>query len=100
AGMADACISSDRLPEFIEALGALDASAGNEGVEAVMAGFAISPGQSALEENRALIDRCFGFDTVEEVLDALSHEDGEFARHARDTILKRSPTSLKLSLRL
>lgn len=100
SGLADACVSSDRLPEFIEALGALDADAGDEGVEAVMAGFAISSGQSTLEQNRALIDRCFGFDTVEEVLDALSREDDDFARHARDTILKRSPTSLKLALRL
>lgn len=100
AGLADACVSSERLPDMIEALGALNAEAGDEGVDAVIADFAISPGQGTLEQNRALIDRCFGFDTVEEVLEALSGEDDDFARHARETILKRSPTSLKLALRL
>lgn len=99
-GLADACVSSERLGEFIEAIGALDADAGDEGVAAVIAAFSIDAGRSKLEHNRAVIDRCFHFDTVEEVLEALSREDDDFARQTRETILGRSPTSLKLALQL
>lgn len=100
AGLADTLVPSDRLDALVEALGALDADADDRKVEEIIARFAVPPAESALEKNRSVIDRCFGFDRVEDILEALADEDGEFAATTRETMLKRSPTSLKLTLRL
>nr|WP_142592813.1 enoyl-CoA hydratase/isomerase family protein [Pseudorhizobium endolithicum] len=100
AGLADALVPSERLSELVEAIGALEADAGDEAVGKVISRFAVRPGASKLQANQATIDRCFGFDRVEDILEALAREEGEFAAAARETMLKRSPTSLKLTLRL
>lgn len=100
AGFADYHVPSEKLDELIEALGALDAGASDADVAAVSGRFATSPGESRLEGQRALIDRAFAFDTVEEILAALDREEGEFAEFTRGVIARRSPTSLKLTLRL
>jgi enoyl-CoA hydratase len=44
------------------------------------------------------IRRCFGHGTVEDILDALSRDGGDFARETRDGLLHRSPTSLRVVL--
>ncbi|CAO3642912.1 unnamed protein product [Cunninghamella blakesleeana] len=49
-------------------------------------------------ENREIIDRCFKYDTAEEIMDALEKDGSLFAKQARDTILTRSPTSVKIVL--
>ncbi len=100
AGFADYHVPSEKLDELTEALGALDAGASDADVAAVIGRFATSPGESRLEGQRALIDRVFAFDTVEEILAALDGEEGEFAEFTRGVIARRSPTSLKLTLRL
>jgi 3-hydroxyisobutyryl-CoA hydrolase len=56
---------------------------------------------------RSAVDRCFSYDTVEEILDALKAEQEsprrdamkQWAEKTRQTILARSPTSLKVTLR-
>jgi 3-hydroxyisobutyryl-CoA hydrolase len=53
------------------------------------------------------VDRCFSYNTVEEILDALKAEQEsprrdamqQWAEKTRQTILTRSPTSLKVTLR-
>jgi enoyl-CoA hydratase len=57
-------------------------------------------GESRLRQNAATIDRAFRFDSVEEILAALAEEESEFAAETRRVLLTRSPTSLKLALRL
>ncbi len=100
AGFADYFVPSEKLGALTQALGALGAGASDAEIAAVIGGFAGPAGESRLEGQRALIDRVFGFDTVEEILAALEKEEGEFAAFTRDVIAKRSPTSLKLTLRL
>ena len=101
AGLADACIHSDRLPALMEALGNVNAAdADAERVDTVISRFTVPAGESLLEQNQAVIDRCFRFDRVEDILEALSREESPFAEHSYETIRKRSPTSLKLTLRL
>ena len=100
AGLADTLVPSDRLDALVEAIGALSGEADDGSVEATIARFSVQTTESAPEKNRPVIDRCFGFDRVEDILEALADEDGEFAATTRDTMLKRSPTSLKLTLRL
>ena len=56
--------------------------------------------QGPVEQHKELIDRVFAFDAVEEILAALLSEASEFALKARQTMLEKSPTSLKVALRL
>jgi 3-hydroxyisobutyryl-CoA hydrolase len=50
---------------------------------------------------REAIDRCFAFDTIEEILTALSNETvhKEWAENTIATITSRSPTSVRVALR-
>lgn len=100
AGLADTLVPSDRLDALVGAIGALAGDSEDGNVEATIARFSVPTTESAPERNRSVIDRCFGFDRVEDILEALADEDGEFAATTRETMLKRSPTSLKLTLRL
>ena len=100
AGLADALMPAERLDALVDAIGALGGAGENGEVDDTIASFAVPPAESVLEKNRQLIDRCFGFDRVEDVLAALAAEEGDFAATTREAMLKRSPTSLKLSLRL
>jgi enoyl-CoA hydratase len=52
-----------------------------------------------LPRHRALINRCFGFDTVERILEALEQEDDAFAAATAAILETLSPTSLKLTLK-
>jgi len=100
ANLADVNIPSDRLNALAEALGELKGGASDEQVRAVIERFAVMPGESQFAVHRGVIDRAFGFDTVEEIVAALAKEEGEFAARTREIISKRSPTSLKLALKM
>jgi len=58
-----------------------------------------SPGDAPLARNRAMIDRCFGKDSVEKILAALDAERGTFAAETLAALATKSPTSLKLTHR-
>ncbi|KAJ5558333.1 Crotonase core [Penicillium sp. DV-2018c] len=76
-------------------------------VNKTMAEFSI--GLPSLEEEpmlmagslRTAIDRCFSFNTMEEIFDALNKEteQKEWAQKTLETLSSRSPTSLKVTLR-
>lgn len=100
AGLADVCINEADLSAITEAIATLKAPASAESVMKIAASFAIPAGDSMLEQNRALIDRSFAHDAVEDILAALAAEPTEFASQTHATLLSRSPTSLKLTLRL
>jgi enoyl-CoA hydratase/carnithine racemase len=53
-----------------------------------------------LQTHRNLIDRCFSFNTIEEIFAALQQESDPFVRDWLKGSLKKSPTSLKLALAL
>ncbi len=100
ANMADVNVPSDRLGALTEALGELKGGASDEQVRAVIDRFAVLPGDGQFAAHREVIDRTFGFDTVEEIVAALAKEEGEFAAKTLEIISKRSPTSLKLALKM
>jgi enoyl-CoA hydratase len=54
---------------------------------------------SQLARHRALIDRCFDKDSVEEILMALEAEQDRFATEAHVALDAKSPTSLKITHR-
>ncbi|PWW79484.1 ClpP/crotonase [Tuber magnatum] len=50
-------------------------------------------------ETRKAIDRCFKFNTIEEILEALTREDSDWACETLETVRSRSPTSVRVTLR-
>jgi enoyl-CoA hydratase len=74
-------------------------------MEACLARFAVDPRPAPLAALHPVIDRCFGHDSIEAILDALATEaagDGahaDWAAKTRAGLLTKSPTSLKITLR-
>ncbi|CCM74354.1 enoyl-CoA hydratase/isomerase family protein [Rhizobium mesoamericanum] len=100
ARLADHHIASFRQPDIADTLAELPRNAGPRDVEAVLKNLSSDPGTSVIKSNRDMIERCFHFGTVEEIIHALQMEPGEFAAETLRIIQTRSPTSLKLALRL
>lgn len=100
AGFADHCVESSTLPALVDAIAALPASASAADVHALIKTMEADAGESRLATNRDVIDRAFAVDTVEDILQALVGETGEFVTETAGVIASRSPTSLKLTLRL
>lgn len=98
AGLADYHILSHRLPELVHELAQISFAAD---VGAVIETFSVRPETPAvLAANSDAIDAAFRFDTVEEIIDALAADDDDFTRETLAILQSRSPTSLKLTLRL
>jgi enoyl-CoA hydratase len=55
-------------------------------------------GDGMIARHRAMIDSCFAFNMVEEILAALRASKDPWAKENADIIETRSPTSLKVSL--
>jgi len=68
-------------------------------VEAVLDRRFGSAGTPALAAQRSIIDRCFAAGTVEEILSRLEHDASPWAQETSATIKKKSPTSLKVTVR-
>ncbi|MCX8999590.1 enoyl-CoA hydratase/isomerase family protein [Rhizobiaceae bacterium BDR2-2] len=100
AGLADYCVPSATLLLITEALAALPAGASASDVGSVIERFAVTPPSGPLAASRALIDRIFALETVEEIVAALTQDGSDFARETLGHLSKRSPLSMKLSLRL
>jgi enoyl-CoA hydratase len=74
-------------------------------VEDCLRPFAVDPGPAPLAALQPAIDRCFARDSVEAILDALADEstgggaEAGWAEETRASLLTKSPTSLKITLR-
>ena len=77
-GYATHHVPSGRVPALIDALAQTDLAV-PEALEAVLDRFHSDPGPSPLAAHRALIDRCFAADRVEEIVSRLAAEGGSFA---------------------
>lgn len=99
-GLADVCIPTASWPEARAALGRLGPGANSGMVRGILGHHATPRQQSVAEQHKALIDRAFAFDKVEDILAALGRETEPFAQETRDALLQKSPTSLKVTLRL
>jgi enoyl-CoA hydratase len=106
-GFATHFVMRERVTALVEGLVHMRWLGGEERaqVEGALAAVSGDPGTPPLAARRAAIDRCFAPGTVEGVLDALAREaaeegaDGEWAAETRAGLLKKSPTSLKITLR-
>jgi enoyl-CoA hydratase len=102
-GLATHFTPRERIPALVASLAGIAWQAGRERaqVEALLGEFAADPGLTPLAARRAIIDRCFAGDTMEAILDALDAEteDRAWAAETRATLLTKSPTSLRITLR-
>jgi enoyl-CoA hydratase len=96
SGLADTHIPAARLAELPSAL----ADCRNAGeVKARLGELSVAPAPGLLPAARSWIDRCYGADTVEDIIDRLRGCDVDAACAALETMRKASPTSLKITLR-
>jgi enoyl-CoA hydratase len=102
-GFATHFVPRELAPELRAALTgtAWQSGRGRSQVEAVLARFNADPGPPPLAAKRAVIDRCFAGDSVEAILGALEAETGDpqWAAETRASLLTKSPTSLRITLR-
>jgi enoyl-CoA hydratase len=106
-GFATHFVMRERVTALVEGLVHMRWLGGEERaqVEGALAAVSGDPGTPPLAARRAAIDRCFAPETVEAVLDALAREaaeegaDSDWAAETRAGLLKKSPTSLKITLR-
>ena len=98
AGVATHVVPSAQFPAL------LDAFAGGEPVDTVLAPFASSPQPGPVLARREAIDRLFAGDRVEDILARLDGEaagasaDADFARDTAALIRTKCPLSLKIAL--
>ncbi|WP_367039503.1 enoyl-CoA hydratase/isomerase family protein [Streptomyces sp. Je 1-332] len=90
-GLADHFVPSERLAEFTAALAEAD-------VSEVIAEYAAAPPGGELAVQREWIDACYAHDSVEEIVDRLYNSGDRAAKETAETILSKSPISLKVTL--
>src|SRR5271156_621848 len=99
-GFATHAVKSDSIETLLDEL-----SREHTVMEDCLRRFAVGPGPAPLAALRPAIDRCFAHDSVEAILDALAAEaaargaDVEWAEETRASLLTKSPTGLKITLR-
>jgi enoyl-CoA hydratase len=100
AHFADVTVASERWPDLRAALTGLTARATAAHVRDAIAQFAEASSPGPIAAERARIDRLFAFDTMEEIVAALEADGSAFAQDALKTLRRKSPTSLKVTLKL
>jgi enoyl-CoA hydratase len=101
-GLADVLVPSERLPDLVAALARARERRVRElgvpvrAVRAVVEGFAVEPGASALAADREWIDACYGADDVAEIVRRLRAAGRDATA---DAIAAQSPIALVLTLR-
>ncbi|GJE62798.1 enoyl-CoA hydratase/isomerase family protein [Methylobacterium trifolii] len=98
AGFADAMLPATALPRLITALSALEQGADHAEVRKAIEALAEAPGPAPLAAVQGVIDRCFAFDMVDEIVSALDADGSEFAARTRATLAAKAPASLVLTL--
>lgn len=100
AGFADWYVPQNRVAELLERIGALPAPALGATMASIIRDYTVDGPTGIFAQGRAMIDRCFAFDTVEEIIAALEQEQSDLAARTLNAISAKSPTSLKVTLRM
>jgi enoyl-CoA hydratase len=99
-GFADVLIPAEKLGELRQALVRLGRGANNGMVRGVLAHYALPRGPAPIDEHRKLIDAACASDSAADIVSAFERESAEFLQGVARTLRTKSPTSLKLTLRL
>jgi enoyl-CoA hydratase len=97
---ADVAVASEKLGALRQALSRLGAKATNGMVRGVLSHFAMARAPVPVEEHRALIDAAMAHDDAAEIIAAFEQDTSDFAQATARSLREKSPTSLKLALRL
>lgn len=100
AGLADAHIPSENLYRLVAGISAIGPDHAHDEIRALVSRFSTLPAFGVLASSQGMIDTAFQYDTVEEIVAELGQSQDEFSRETLLTLQKRSPTSLKITLRL
>ncbi|ABD88634.1 enoyl-CoA hydratase/isomerase family protein [Rhodopseudomonas palustris] len=100
AGFADVDVPAHQWPALRDALIQARRGASASTVRGIVAGFAATPQPGPAERHRDQIDAAFAHDTVEQIVAALSRDGSAFATTTLQALNSKSPTSLKVALRL
>ena len=98
-------VPSDALQALDETLLAADFGSDAHGgdahgaIDGLVAESAVDPGPAPLAAHRAEINRCFAAGSVEEIVANLEAEGSDWAAETRETLGRKSPTSLKVSFK-
>ncbi|CAM0143225.1 unnamed protein product [Umbelopsis sp. WA50703] len=101
AGIATHFVPSSRLEALETRLSELESSnydVINSAIEEFASDYDPEVKFSLGGETRKALDRCFKFNTVEKIIEALDKENTEWAAKTKATMLEMSPTSLKVTL--
>ncbi|HEX4046173.1 MAG TPA: enoyl-CoA hydratase/isomerase family protein [Gammaproteobacteria bacterium] len=99
-GIATHKVTSEVLPEIIEALAAEDFQGDSRAaVMQLLTTFALANTPSKLIEQQAAINECFAGANIEAIVQSLQQSSNGFCMDAGDAMYKKSPTSLKVTLR-
>ena len=90
-GLADHYVPAEQLPALLALIGATEGSQLKAAIAAFAAPFRASVGPSALETQRAAIERHFSLGSVPLMLASLAAEDSEFAQKTAKLMATRSP---------
>lgn len=99
AGLADYFVEGAMLPDLYEKLAALPENATLDDVKSITSRFSLTK-DAPLAAHMSEINHCFQFDTVEDILHELEKSETAFAKETIATLQQKSPTSLKVALRL
>ena len=99
-GLADFHVEASRLSALTSALSKMPAGLTNTATANVIQSFQSVAASGLLHVHRALIDTCFAHQSVEAILAALAKAQQPFADATAATMLAKSPTSLKVTLKL
>lgn len=97
AGFADVELPVGALPQLVETLAALPAGAD---LRAALLGLAVPSAPAPLLAERAVVDACLAHDRAEDILAALAAHPDPVAARILAEVQGKSPTALKLALRL
>src|SRR5215468_5382673 len=98
-GLATHYVASAELAQVASASERLAGTSGHGAVDALLGRMSGDPGEPPLTQHREVIDRCFGGDTIEEIQARLAMEKTPWAEEMRAVLQRKSPTSLKVTLR-
>lgn len=99
-GFADVVVPSEKLKELRAALTRLGPQATNGMVRGVLAHYSIPRAPAPIEANKALIDSAMAYDSAADIISAFERDASEFAQATAKLLRTKSPTSLKVTLRL
>jgi enoyl-CoA hydratase len=68
-------------------------------IDHILNALSAAPPPARIDANRAIIDRLFGSDRLEEILAALTADGGEWAAKELATLATKSPQTMKVALR-